>query len=48
MAGWQSDLCSAIPGADDLAAIDRQQAVAPQRLLDMSAVTAPYITYLDV
>jgi hypothetical protein len=34
--------------ADDLAAIDMQQAVAPHRLIDMRAVIAPYLTYPDV
>jgi hypothetical protein len=28
--------------------MDMQQAVAPHRLIDMRAVIAPYLTYLDV
>ena len=34
--------------ADELAAIDMQQAVAPHRLIDMRPVTAPYLTYPDI
>src|SRR4051794_19241698 len=34
--------------ADALAAIDRQRAGAPHRLIDMRAVIAPYLIYPDV
>jgi hypothetical protein len=34
--------------AQDLAGIEKPDAIAPNRLLDLSAVTAPYLTYPDL
>jgi hypothetical protein len=34
--------------AEDLATIERASKVTPHRLTDLSAVTAPYLTYPDI